>query len=252
MKAVPRITNAFVLAAGLGTRMRPLTDRTPKPLIKLAGRTLLDHVLDRLAASGCSRAVVNVHHFADQIEQHLHKRSGAPSILVSDEREHLLDTGGGAARALSFLGPDSFFIHNSDSVWIEGMGANLDRMIATWDESAMDSLMLLAPAATSLGYDGTGDFNMDADGRLTRQAGGRVAPFVFAGVSIASPRLFDAAPEGRFSLNVLWDRAIERGRLFGIRLEGTWMHVGTASALAEAEAAIANSGVTKSHSDSAA
>ena len=150
-------------------------------------------------------------------------------------------------RALPKLGRAPFLIHNSDSVWIEGMGSNLDRLIDAWDDAAMDSLMLVASVASSIGYDGSGDFQMDATGRLTRQGGGRVAPFVFAGVSIAHPRLFDGAPQGRFSLNQLWDRAIEKGRLYGIRLEGVWMHVGTPGAVGEAEAAISKS----SHAGSA-
>lgn len=251
MSAAPRITNAFVLAAGMGTRMRPLTNTMPKPLVRLAGRPLLDHVLDRLQEAGCSRAVVNVHHFADQIEKHLAART-SPRITISDERDTLLDTGGGAVRALPKLGDDPFIIHNSDSVWIEGMGGNIGRLVAAWDDNTMDALLLLAPSATSIGYDGVGDFSMDADGRLLRQSGARVAPFVFAGVSITSPRLFANAPSGPFSLNVLWNRAIEKQRLFGLRLEGIWMHVGTPAAITEAEQAIANSNLTGAPSDASA
>jgi MurNAc alpha-1-phosphate uridylyltransferase len=235
-----RPTTAFVLAAGKGERMRPLTNTVPKPLVKLAGKSLIDHVLDRLIAAGIKTAVVNVHHMADQIEKHLAVRK-KPKIVISDERKALLDTGGGVLNALSKLGRAPFLIHNSDSVWIEGMGSNLDRLITAWDDAAMDSLMLVAPVATSIGYDGPGDFHMDSTGRLTRQAGGRVAPFVFAGVSIAHPRLFEGAPAGSFSLNRVWNRAIEKGRLYGIRLEGIWMHVGTPGAVGEAEAAIAES-----------
>lgn len=237
MMTSPRPTTAFVLAAGLGTRMRPLTNTMPKPLVPLAGLPLIDHVLNRLADAGISKAVVNVHHFADQIEAHLKSRT-SPQILISDERGLLLETGGGVVHALGKIGTEPFLIHNSDSVWIEGTGRNLDRLLDAWDDERMDSLMLLAPAATSLGYDGKGDFFMDADGRLARQDGARLAPFVFAGVSIAHPRMFEAAPEGKFSLNVLWNRAIERQRLYGIRMEGTWMHVGDPEALAEAEDAI--------------
>lgn len=231
-----RPTTAFVLAAGLGTRMRPLTNDIPKPLVVLAGRPLIDHVLDRLAAAGIKEAVVNVHHHADLLEAHLKKRD-SPHIVFSDERGLLLDTGGGVVHAKSMLGSSPFIIHNSDSVWIEGMGHNLDRLIGTWNSARMDSLMLLAPAATSLGYDGKGDFFMDTEGQLVRQEGARLAPFVFAGVSIAHPRLLDDAPDGKFSLNVLWNRAIEQQRLFGVRMEGTWMHVGDPEALAEAEEA---------------
>lgn len=235
----PEITTAFVLAAGLGSRMRPLTDTLPKPLVPLAGKPLIDHVLDRLAAVGIMRAIVNVHHYADKLEAHLKSRA-LPQITISDERGVLLDTGGGVARALPLLGNGPFLIHNSDSVWIEGIGSNLARLMAAWDAGTMDSLMLLAPAASSLGYEGLGDFSMREDCRLMRQSGAKVTPFVFAGASIAHPRLFESAPQGRFSLNTLWDRAILRGRLYGVRLDGLWMHVGDPKALAEAEAKLAD------------
>ncbi len=237
MTSAKRPTSAFVLAAGKGERMRPLTNTIPKPLVPLGGKPLIDHVLDRLTAAGIKRTVVNVHYLADKIEKHLAGRT-APKITFSDERDALLDTGGGALRALPKIGKGPFVIHNSDSVWIEGLGSNLDRLLDAWDEETMDSLMLLAPLAASIGYDGLGDFQMDATGRLTRQTGPRLAPFVFAGVSIAHPRLFDDAPKGPFSLNKLWNRAIDKGRLHGLRLEGIWMHVGTPEALAEAEMAL--------------
>jgi N-acetyl-alpha-D-muramate 1-phosphate uridylyltransferase len=237
MTSAKRPTSAFVLAAGLGKRMRPLTDTIPKPLVPLGGKALVDHVLDRLAHAGIKKAVVNLHYHADKLEAHLAQRT-KPKIVFSDERKHLLDTGGGVLHALAKLGTGPFIIHNSDSVWIEGLGSNLDRLLSMWDDGAMDSLMLVAPMAASIGYDGLGDFQMDSTGRLTRQSGPKMAPFVFAGVSIAHPRLFEGAPQGAFSLNKLWDRAIERGRLFGLRLEGIWMHVGTPEALAEAEAAL--------------
>lgn len=237
MTSAKRPSSAFVLAAGKGERMRPLTKTLPKPLVPLGGRPLIDHVLDRLAAAGIKRAVVNVHYLADKIEKHLAHRS-TPKIIFSDERDKLLDTGGGALRALPKLGDGPFIIHNSDSVWIEGLGSNLDRLLNAFDANQMDSLMLVAPLAASIGYEGLGDFQMDATGHLTRQTGPRLAPFVFAGVSIAHPRLFENAPQGAFSLNKLWDRAIDKGRLYGLRLEGVWMHVGTPDALAEAEAAL--------------
>ena len=237
MTSAKRPTSAFVLAAGKGERMRPLTNTLPKPLVPLDGKPLIDHVLNRLADAGVTRAVVNVHYLADKIEKHLAHRS-APKIIISDERDKLLDTGGGALRALPKLGAGPFVIHNSDSVWIEGLGSNLDRLLSGFDADQMDSLMLVAPLSASIGYDGLGDFQMDATGRLTRQTGPRLAPFVFAGVSIAHPRLFENAPSGAFSLNKLWDRAIDKGRLYGLRLEGIWMHVGTPDALKEAEAAL--------------
>ncbi|MBL8847683.1 MAG: nucleotidyltransferase family protein [Hyphomicrobium zavarzinii] len=224
----------MVLAAGLGKRMRPLTDVVPKPLVRLKSKPLIDHVLDRLAAGGIKRAVVNVHYLPDLIEAHLASRTN-PGIIISDERDALLDTGGGVVRALPLLGDAPFLIHNSDSVWIEGVGSNIARLIQAFDPDRMDSLMLLALGATSLGYDGHGDFAMDADGVLSRRGERREAPFVFTGVSIAHPRLFEDAPKGAFSLNTLWDRAIDRGRLFGLRLEGAWMHVGTPQSVEEAE-----------------
>lgn len=224
----------MVLAAGLGKRMRPLTDDKPKPLVHLRGRALIDHVLDRLAEAKVTRAIINVHYQADALEAHIKGRSD-PEITISDERGLLLDTGGGVVHALDKLGQEPFLIHNSDSVWIEGVGANLDRLCAAWDSEAMDSLMLLASATGSLGYDGPGDFVMGTDGRLTRRGERQMAPFVFTGVSIAHPRLFEGAPDGAFSLNRLWDAAIEKGRLYGVRLDGLWMHVGTPEALQEAE-----------------
>ena len=233
-----RPKTAMVLAAGLGTRMRPLTDRRPKPLVALAGRALIDHALDRIAAAGIAAAVVNVHHMADQIEAHLYPRT-APRITISDERGLLLETGGGVRKALPLLGPEPFLIHNSDTVWIDRAGSGLDGMIDAWDPERMDCLLLLAVGATSIGYDGQGDFDMDAAGRLARRRPDRTAPYVFAGVSLMQPGLLAGTPDGAFSLNRIWDRAIGVGRLSGHRLDGTWMHVGTPQALAEAEQAIA-------------
>jgi MurNAc alpha-1-phosphate uridylyltransferase len=223
----------MVLAAGLGTRMRALTDAIPKPLVPLAGKPLLDHVLDRLASAGVEQAVVNVHHMADQIEAHLSGRT-APQIVISDERDVLLDTGGGVAHALPKLGKNPFFIHNSDSVWIEGKTPCLEQMVQAWNPDIMDTLLLLAPITTTLGYDGHGDFDMDADSLVRRPETGEEVPFVFAGVSLAHPRLFEECLEGKFSLNAVWDKAIEKGRVFGLRHEGTWMHVGTPQAVIEA------------------
>lgn len=230
------VDTAMVLAAGLGTRMRPLTDAVPKPLVSVAGKTLIDRVLARLWNAGIARAVVNVHYQADVLETHL-AQCHQPEIIISDERDALLDTGGGVSRALGLLGNDPFLIHNSDSVWLEGVGSNISRLIAAWAPEKMDCLMLLALGATSIGYTGSGDFVMAADGRLTRRRERQVAPFVFTGVSLVHPRLFDDAPSGAYSLNHVWDAAIARERVYGVRLEGTWMHVGTPEAVAEAEAA---------------
>jgi MurNAc alpha-1-phosphate uridylyltransferase len=225
---------AFVLAAGLGTRMRPLTETVPKPLVRFLGKPLIDHVLDRISDAGIPRAVVNVHHHAEKLEAHLSTRT-KPRITISDERDALLDTGGGALRALPELGAVPFLIHNSDSVWSDENNINLKRLIVAWDATRMDTLMLLAERISSLGYEGRGDFEIAADGKLSRRKLDQDAPYVFTGVSIVHPRLFRDAPEGRFSLNKLWDRAILEGRLYGIVLEGIWMHIGTPEALDEAE-----------------
>ncbi len=233
--AVPR--RAMILAAGLGTRMRPLTDTMPKPLVPVGGKPLINHVLDRLAASGVETAVVNVHHFAEQIEQHLKPRR-APKIVISDERDGVLGTGGGVVRALPLLGDAPFFHVNSDTLWIDGVKSNLERLGEAFDPARMDGLLLLAPTATSVGYAGRGDFTMAADGKLRRRPEREVVPFVYAGIAILSPALFKDAPRGAFSLTALFDRAIEQERLHGLRLEGVWMHVGTPEAVAAAEKAI--------------
>jgi MurNAc alpha-1-phosphate uridylyltransferase len=230
----------MVLAAGLGTRMRPLTDKIPKPLVPVAGKPLIDHVLDRLADAGVARAVVNVHYRAEQIEQHLAYRT-RPQIVISDERGLLLGTGGGVARALPQLGHAPFFHINSDTIWIDGVQPNLARLAETFDPDTMDALLLLAPTAGSIGYAGRGDFAMAPDGRLNKRPEQEVAPFVYAGAAILSPALFNGAPTGDFSLTALFDRAAEAGRLYGLRLEGLWMHVGTPEAVAAAEKAIRGS-----------
>ncbi|HYB05571.1 MAG TPA: nucleotidyltransferase family protein [Methyloceanibacter sp.] len=227
---------AMVLAAGLGERMRPITLRMPKPLVPLAGRPLIDHVLDRLASAGVETAVVNVHYLPDQLEESLCGRHRTkPAILISDERYELLDTGGGAKRALPKLGPGPFFIHNADTVWSEGASPALPRMLKLWNPETIDCLLLLAPLTSSIGYGGKGDFAMAQDGRLERRGERQIVPFAFAGVSLCDQRLFADSPDGKFSLNLLWDRALAKGRLYGMRLDGRWMHVGTPEALAEAE-----------------
>lgn len=224
----------MVLAAGLGKRMKPLTDLVPKPLVRVNGKPLIDGVLDRIAAAGIGHAVVNVHYLADKLIDHLRRRE-TPHIMISDERDALLDTGGGVVRALPRLGDDAFLVHNSDSTWIEGIGSNIARLCDAWDEQRMDFLLLLALASSSVGYDGRGDFQMQADGRLIRRKEREMVPFAFTGVSIAHPRAFRDVPAGPFSLNLLWSRAIEQQRLFGIRLDGVWMHVGTPEAVTAAE-----------------
>jgi N-acetyl-alpha-D-muramate 1-phosphate uridylyltransferase len=234
-KTSPR--HAMVLAAGLGTRMRPLTDNMPKPLVKVGGLALIDHVLDRLAKAGVERAVVNVHHFAEQMQQHLAKRQ-RPQITISDERGLLLGTGGGVKNALPVLGGVPFFHINSDTIWIDGVRPNLARLVEGFDPSEMDALLLLAPTTGSIGYAGRGDYAMAPDGALRRRAEREVAPFVYAGAAILSPELFKGAPAGEFSLTTLFDQASQANRLRGLRLEGVWMHVGTPDAIMQAEAAI--------------
>jgi MurNAc alpha-1-phosphate uridylyltransferase len=228
----------MVLAAGLGKRMRPLTDDRPKPMVAVGGKPLIDHVLDRIAAVGVETAVVNVHYLADRIVRHLAGRL-APAIVISDERDTLLDTGGGIAKALPQLGDAPFFLINSDTFWLDGVKPNFARLADAYDITEMDALLLLAPTAGSIGYAGRGDFTMLPDGRLRRRAEQEVVPFIYAGAAVLSPALFADAPSGAFSLTLLFDRAAAAGRLFGLRIEGLWMHVGTPEAVAAAELALA-------------
>ena len=237
MAAVPH--TAMVFAAGLGTRMRPVTDTLPKPLVAIAGRTMLDHMLDRLDEAGIVRAIVNLHYRADQIERHLAGRRGGPEILLSDERAKLLDQGGGIRKVAAELGPDPFLVCNTDAVWLEGPRPNLARMLSEWDPERMDVLLLVASSVGSIGVDWPGDFKMDGDGRLVRRAEPEVAPFVYAGVGIMKAELFDGIDDEVFRLAPLFFAAADHRRLYGSRLDGTWLHVGTPAAIAEAEAAIA-------------
>ncbi len=230
--------SAMVLAAGLGTRMRPYNGQIPKPLVAVGGKSLIDYGLDRLADAGVERAVVNVHHLADAIERHLAARQ-KPRVVFSDERGELLGTGGGIAKALPLLGNTPFFLVNSDTLWLDSVKSNVARLAENFDPRSMDALLLLAPTAGSLGYEGRGDYAMVSDGRLRRRGTDETVPFIYAGAAILSPALFAAAPAGAFALTLLFDRAGEAGRLFGLRLEGTWMHVGTPEAVAAAEAALA-------------
>ena len=228
---------AMVLAGGHGKRMRPLTATTPKPLVKVGGQSLIDRCLDALAGAGVETAVVNVHHLADLIEAHLARRT-APRIVISDERGALLETGGGVRKALPLFGDAAFLLRNSDSFWLEGVRRNLEWLAGGWDDARMDALLLLAPTVTAIGYSGRGDFFLDKGGLLTRRAERMIAPFVYAGTAILHPRLFADTPEGPFSLNLLFDRAIETGRLHGVRLDGLWINVETPQSVARADAAI--------------
>jgi MurNAc alpha-1-phosphate uridylyltransferase len=229
-------TKAMVLAAGFGLRMRPLTDRMPKPLVRVAGRALLDHVLDKLAAAGVDDAVVNVHYLPDQIIDHVAPRT-RPRVIISDERNEVLGTGGGVVKALPLLGHAPFFHVNADTLWIDGVRPNLARLAETFDPARMDILLLMAPTTSSIGYGGRGDYAMLPDGALRKRREHQVVPFVYAGAAIMSPLLFDDTPAGEFSLTRMFDRANERERLFGLRLDGVWMHVGTPDAVNAAEQA---------------
>jgi len=227
----------MVLAAGLGTRMRPYNGHVPKPLVTVAGKSLIDYGLDRLAEAGVDRAVVNVHHLADALEQHLAARR-RPRIIISDERGELLGTGGGIAKALPHLGDEPFFLINSDTFWLDGIEPNFARLANAYDAARMDALLLLAAAKGSIGYEGPGDFAMLPDGRLRRRGEQETVPYVYAGAAVLAPSLFAALPAGPFPLTALFDRAAAKGRLFGLRLEGLWIHVGTPDAVAAAETAL--------------
>src|ERR1700709_54809 len=229
-------TKTLVLAAGVGLRMRPLTDNMPKPLVRVAGQPLLDHVLDKLAAAGVSEAVVNVHYLPDQIIEHVAARS-RPRVIISDERDHVLGTGGAVVKALPLLGHAPFFHVNADTMWIDGVRPNLARLAETFDPERMDILLLMAPTTSSIGYGGRGDYAMLPDGALRKRREHQVVPFVYAGAAIMSPSLFADAPTGEFSLTRVFDSANEQERLFGLRLDGVWMHVGTPDAVHAAEEA---------------
>ncbi|MCC6890910.1 MAG: nucleotidyltransferase family protein [Hyphomicrobiales bacterium] len=230
----------MVMAAGLGTRMRPFNGQIPKPLVTVAGKTLIDYVLDRLAEVGVARAVINVHHLADQIEHHVASRS-QPGIVISDERAQLLGSAGGPVKALPLLGDGGFFLVNADTIWIDGVVPNLRRLADAFDTSRMDALLLMASTAGATGYSGRGDFSMASDGRLTRRGERDVVPFVYAGAAIMTPAFFAGVGAGPVSMAPLFDRAAAAGRLHGLRLDGIWMHVGTPDAVAAAEAALTTS-----------
>lgn len=229
----------MVLAAGLGTRMRPITQTIPKPLVKVAGKTLIDRALEALGSAGVRRAAVNVHYLPEQVEHHLANHRGL-DVQISDERHALLDSGGGVKHALPHLEPGALFILNADSFWVDRDGSNLSLMARKWRGDDMDMLLLLAPKGNSVGFSGAGDFFMADDGRLTRRGTAQAAPYAFAGVSIANTALFERVSEEKFSLNQLFDEAIANQRLFGCVLDGLWLHVGTPAAIAEAEAAISD------------
>ena len=231
---------AMVFAAGLGARMRPITHTLPKPLVKVGGAALIDHCLDRFAQNGVERAIVNVHWLADRIEAHLAQRT-QPRIVISDERARLLDQGGGIKRILPLLGDAPFFLCNTDAFWIEGPRSNLRRLADMFDPERMDAALLVASAAGAVGVDWPGDFTMSPDGRLEARDPRRVAPFVYTGIGIIKPRLFASQAEDVFRLAPLLFEAARKGRLFGMRLDGLWLHVGRPESIAEAERAIGRS-----------
>lgn len=232
---------AMIMAAGLGKRMRPLTATRPKPLVPVAGKPLIDHVFDRLRSAGIGRAVVNVHYLADALEAHLRARVKDIEVVVSDERAQLLETGGGLVKARSLLGDDPVVVINADSFWLDGPTDAIRALAAAWDDSRMDALLLLIPYARAHGYRGQGDFHLDAMGRITgRRRRGRVAPFVYIGVQMIHPRLIADAPEGAFSTNLFWDRALAAGRLWGLVHQGLWFEIGQPASIPEAEAILAD------------
>jgi N-acetyl-alpha-D-muramate 1-phosphate uridylyltransferase len=230
----------MVLAAGIGKRMRPLTATRPKPLIEVGGKALLDHTLDRLRAAGVKKVVVNVHYLADALEAHLTSRAHGLEVVISDERNLLMETGGGLVQAAALIDCDPFLALNSDNLWIDGPADTLRLLASHWDDAKMDALLLLVPLARALNHTGMGDFHMGRSGRLRRRERSHVAPFVFTGIQIVSKRLLRGAPEGPFSTNILWDRAIEEGRCFGAVHQGLWFDDGTPQSIQMTETAIEN------------
>jgi MurNAc alpha-1-phosphate uridylyltransferase len=224
---------AMIMAAGLGKRMRPLTASQPKPLVRVAGKPLIDYSLDHLAQAGVSHAVVNVHYLADSLEAHLAKR-GAPTVVISDERDLLLETGGGMIKAQARL-PDPFFCLNSDNIWLDGPRDVFSELSRAWQPEQMDALLLVVRHPQAHNYDGKGDFHLDPLGRISRRRTGRIAPYIYTGIQLVSHRLLRDSPDGAFSTNVLWSRAIEEERLYGIVHTGMWFEVGTPQSIAPTE-----------------
>ena len=233
------IATGMALAAGLGTRMRPLTDDRPKALVEVGGKALLDWALDRFEAAGVTRTVINVHHFPDAMAVHIHAHARAASLIVSDERDCVLETGGGVVKALPLLGEAPVFISNIDAIWVDGPEPELDRMRAAWDSDRMDVLLLVAPMQATLGFDGAGDFFLGEDGRLAWRGDASSAPFAYAGVQIMKPSVLAGRPAARFSMVEVWRDLLPRGRVFGLPMQSFWMHVGDPQAVAAAEARLA-------------
>ncbi len=234
---------AMVLAAGRGERLRPLTDRVAKPLVEVAGRSLIDRLLDRLTESGVTTAVINLHYKSEMVRRHLDNRAArrGPALKFSEEADGLLDTGGGVAKALPMLGDGPFLAANSDFIWRDAVDDSLAQMAGRWNADTMDALLLLQPTVAAHGYRGTGDFQMAPDGALRRRHDQEVTPFLFAGIQIVHPRLFVDCPTRPFSLNLLFDKAERAGRLFGLRHDGDWIDVGTPEGFAIAERILSQS-----------
>jgi MurNAc alpha-1-phosphate uridylyltransferase len=233
-------STAMIMAAGLGKRMRPLTATRPKPLIEVGGKALLDHVLEKLRDAGVKKVVVNVHYLPEALEAHLMSRNHGLDVVISDERDLLLETGGGLVKAAPLIDSDPFLAVNSDNLWIDGPADTIRLLASQWDDAKMDALLLLVPQARALNHGGMGDFHMDRAGRLRRRAKSHVAPFVFTGIQMVSKRLLRDAPDGPFSTNILWDRAIEEGRCFGAVHQGLWFDVGTPQSIQLTETALEN------------
>lgn len=233
MTAVPR--RAMVLCAGLGLRLLPLTSDRPKALVEVGGKALVDWTLDALAEAGVSEAVVNHHYLGDKLLGHLAKRRGGPNLLYSDETDLLMDTGGGVVKALPMLGDGPFFIINADVVWTDGVQNTLHRMAQAWDPERMDALLLVAPTERTVGFGGPGDFFIEPDGRLRRRKPAPTAPTIYASIQITTAAAFADAPEGPFSNNVMWDRALASGRLHGLVHDGWWLDSGTIEGRDKAE-----------------
>jgi MurNAc alpha-1-phosphate uridylyltransferase len=243
IRPIPRGTvpkTAMVMAAGLGKRMRPLTATRPKPLVEVAGKALIDHVFDRLQRAGIARAVVNVHYLADTLQAHVTDRYPDIEVVISDERRRLMETGGGLVQARTLLGDAPVLVVNSDNLWIDGPVDAIRLLASRWDDATMDALLLMVPLARAHNHGGPGDFHLAADGRITgRRKPGRVAPFAFTGIQILHPRVIADWPEGPFSTNLFWDRAIAAGRAFGQVHQGLWFDVGTPGAIPKTEAILA-------------
>ena len=235
-----KVDSAMIMAAGLGTRMRPLTENKPKPLVEVAGKTLLDHVLDKARDAGISNVVVNVHYLPEQVEAHLAMHASDLGVTISDERDLLMETGGGLVKAECLIAAEPFYCLNSDAIWTEAAEqSGLKRLAQAWDGDRMDGLLLIVPRERAFQHPGKGDFSIDADNRLVRRGQRESAPYVYTGNQLISHRLLQGAPSGPFSTNILWDRAIAAGRLFGLVHEGDWFDIGSPQAIAPTEAALA-------------